>query len=419
MIPRWIGPEIRAQFQHRRTRFLVLSGARQVGKTTLARSIFSDLPLLNLDSPFEREQLLRLGPEDWIQRYPKAVLDEVQKAPALLETLKAASERAPQVRYVLLGSSQILLLRGVRETLAGRSVLRELFPFTLPERLGLVAGEVPSLLIAMLKARESLRPLHETHAGWALGPRAAAGRDAWQKSLVHGDMPALLDPTWSDQDRVDWLQDYQLTYLQRDLGDLARLDSLEPFVRAQRVLALRTAQTVQLAEVARAAGIAAPTARRYLRYLDLSYQTFLLEPWFRNLEKRLAKMPKLHWFDSGVRRAVVRKRGDTDGPEFETAVVAEIRKQCKAERLAVDFHHLRTADGREVDLLIEREDGFFAVECKLADRVSPSDARHLRGLEQLLDKPVLARLLVCGVSSPRRLEKDPELWAVPAPYLLT
>lgn len=406
-----------------RGRMLVLTGARQCGKSTLARAAFPDWERLDFDSPIERAVYERLTPQEWISRYPRAIVDEAQKLPAVFETLKACYDRNPEVRYLLLGSNQILQFEKVRESLAGRAALRELFPFTLPELMLTTEDEEPreSRLIQLLRAAN---PATEMDAlmppVYGLTEEYAEVRSRWDYFLQWGGMPALLAGDWNDEDRAEWLEDYQATYLQRDLSDLAQLERLEPFVRAQQAAALRTGQTINFSELARLADVAPPTARKFMRYLELSYQILMLPAWYRNPEKRLAKQPKLHFVDPGIRRAILRKRGEIDGAEFESAVVAEIYKQCRNARLPVLFHHLRTADGREVDLLIERNDGFVAVEIKRTEHVSRVDFRHLRGLEELLDKPLLLGMVVSGDGNFREAtEGEGRLWNAAAVQLLS
>jgi len=400
----------------------VLTGARQTGKSTLARAAFSDYPVIDLDSPVEREVYERLGPSEWIDRYPRAIIDEAQKLPAVFETVKACYDRDPDVRYLLLGSSQILLLGGVRETLAGRVARAELYPFTLPELATDGAPDEPgrSLLIDLLEADRPAEALADLVApDHSLDPGFATARRCFEDYLVFGGMPAVHSPGWSDRDRFDWLRDYHATYLQRDLADLARIDRLEPFVRAQRAAALRAGMPVNFSELARLADVSPPTAKQFMRYLEISYQVAWLPAWFRNPEKRLAKQPKLHFVDPGIRRAVLGKRGEADGAEFEGAIVAEVFKQCRTARLPVELHHLRTVDGREVDLLVEREDGFLAFECKQTRRVAPADFRHLRRLEELLDKRLLLGLVVSNDTLTLRVsDAEPELWNLSAPALL-
>jgi predicted AAA+ superfamily ATPase len=240
----------------------------------------------------------------------------------------------------------------------------------------------------------------------------------WEYFEQWGGMPVLTGEGWTDEDRFEWLADYQATYLQRDLGDLVQLERLEPFVRAQQAVALRTARSINFSELARLADVAPATAKKFVRFLEISYQVLMLPAWFRNPEKRLMKQPRLHFVDPGIRRAILRKRGAVDGAEFESAVVAEIFKQCRTARLPVDFWFLRTADGREVDLLIEREDGFVAVEVKQAERIGHPDFRHLRGLGEILDKPLLLGLVVSHDSGFRQAD-EPRLWNAAVAHLLT
>jgi predicted AAA+ superfamily ATPase len=170
---------------------------------------------------------------------------------------------------------------------------------------------------------------------------------AWDKLSTRGGMPFLWEEDLDEDDRSAWLKDYCLTYLQRDLADLARLDRLEPFVRAQRVAALRSAQCLNFSDLARAADIAPTTARSFLRYLELSYQVVLVPAWSANEEKRLVKMPKLHFLDAGIRRSLVGKQGPPDGAEFESMVFAELHKLVRNASPPWRIHHLRTADGEK------------------------------------------------------------------------
>lgn len=400
----------------------MISGARQVGKSTLARATFPDHEYIDFDAPTERAVWARLTPAEWIERHPRAILDEAQKLPELFDTIKAVYDRAPEVRYVILGSSQILLLDRVRETLAGRAALRELFAFSVAElAAGPGAAAVqPPLLDALLRD-DPATVLSSVPTEAALTPRAARANAAWDRFLRWGGMPALHAADWTDDDRHEWLRDYQSTYLQRDLRDLARIDRLEPFVRAMQAAALRSSQPINFSELARLAGVAPQTARQFMHYLEVSYQVVLLPAWYRNAEKRLTKRPRVHFLDPGIRRSILNRRGDPDGAGVESAVVAEVVKHARTSRLPVQLHHLRTHDQREVDLLVERDDGYIAVEIKQARRVAPPDARAFRGLEAILDKPLLAGLVLSQDPTPRQLEADglPPTWAMPIPLLLS
>jgi predicted AAA+ superfamily ATPase len=398
-------------------RLIVLTGARQTGKTTLAQRAFPERSFVSLDDPVERPAWSRLSSADWSSRYPTAVLDEVQKVPALLETIRAAYDRNPDVRYLLLGSSQILLLSKVRESLAGRARIEELWPLTLTEMLtdSWEDEAVESRLVSWL--RRGGEPDSALLATTPADRVLPAAQRAFERYCALGGMPSVHKGDLLDHECATWLADYRRTYLERDVADLAALRDLEPFVSAQKAAALRTGMTVSLSEVARSASISVDTARRFLRYLELSYQVLLLPAFRRNLRKRLASTPKLHFVDPGVHRSITGRTGPPTGEEFESYVAAEVIKQVRTAALPAQPMHLRTQDGREVDLLLEREDGFVAIEIKMTRRVVASDARHLRGLQELLDKPLLASLLLSNDPDARVLV--PGVLALPAAWALS
>lgn len=398
----------------------MLSGARQCGKSTLARLAFPEYPVLNMDAADVRATCERMTVDAWCRQVPRAIIDEAQKLPAIFDTVKAAYDRDPSVRYLLLGSSQIRLLRGVRETLAGRVALRELFALTLPE-LATEPGEpLPdrgSLLCRLLRAERPSELLADAVlAESPLSGGLDAARHAWRRFQFAGGMPALWNEGWTDEDRFEWLRDYRSTYLERDLSDLARLDRIEPFARAQQAAALRHSLPLNASEIARLSGVHPTTAREYMHYLELSYQVVLLPPWFRNAEKRLSRQPRIQFLDPGVLRAILGRRGEPDGREIENAVVAEILKQIRTHRFPVEAFWLRTYDGREVDLLIEREDGYFAFEVKSGARVDGTALRGLRGLDEFLDKPILLSAVLSHDVDSRELGDG--FWALEIPRLL-
>ncbi len=380
---------LRSRAQGKLGRLIVLTGARQTGKTTLSRRAFPDWPYVSLEDPVVRPSYSRMSAAELAERYPTVILDEVQKAPSLVETVKAAYDAYPDSRFVLLGSSQILLLSKVRESLAGRAAIEELWPLTLPEMLTQSWDDTcrDSRLIRWLRAPndfEIFDGVPGTSSSFATQQRQ------FDSYLDYGAMPTVVDPELSREDRISWLNDYQRTYLERDVADLASLRDLEPFVIAQKVIASHTGRLVNYSDLARSAGIAPATARRFLRYLELSYQVVVLPPFHRNVEKRLSKAPKIHFLDPGILRALLNRWGELSDEEYESAVVAEIYKQVRTARLSIDAFHLRTYDGREVDLLLELEHGFVAFEIKKTRRVARADVRSFHELEELLDKPLLA-----------------------------
>jgi len=382
-------------------RILVITGARQTGKTTLAQRCFPNYAYLSIEDPQLRIQYAGLTAAQWKSGYPEAILDEVQKEPVLIESIKSVYDQYPGPRYVLLGSSQLRLLQKVKESLAGRCIIHEVFPLTIPEIRTNSWDEAPqqSLFQQLILAGQ----VPELLPSFTLMPDFADRESAWRYYLRNGGYPALVDDQLNDDDRCIWLTNYVRTYLERDVTDLADFRSLEPFIKAQQTTALATGQIINYSNLATRCGISAKTAQRFLRYLELSYQSLLLPPWSRNPLKRLVKSSKLHYLDPGVQKAVIRKRGDLAGNEFESAVVAEIYKQIRVINREVSLFHLRTLDGLETDLLIDTESGYYAVEIKLSDHVSGSDSRPFRNLESILDKPLLHSFVLSNDHAVRTL----------------
>jgi uncharacterized protein len=367
-------------------RIMVLTGARQTGKTTLIRHLFPDYEYLSIEDPVLRGSYVQLSASQWKTLYPKAILDEVQKEPALVESIKSVYDQWEEPRYFLLGSSQLLLLEKVKESLAGRCIILEFFPLTIPE-LRTTSWNDPvedSLFQAELK---------DTTGGdflpsFLLDKQMAGKQMAWDHYLEFGGYPAVSDKAMNAEERFVWLQNYIRTYLERDIRDLASFRDLKPFVKLQRYLAENTANLVNATGIASHLGLTTKTIQRYIHYFELSYQSVVLPAWSKNPGKRLSKMPKIHYMDNGILQAVLQKRGGITGNEFESLVVSEMYKQIKTINAEVKLFHLRTHDGREVDLILETPEYYLAFEIKMTERATTSAAKNLRGLEEILDKPL-------------------------------
>jgi len=374
-------------------RIMVVTGARQTGKTTLVKQLFPEYPYLSIEDPVLRMQYKALTAAQWKTLYPKAILDEVQKEPELIESIKAVYDQFSETRYILLGSSQLLLLQKVKESLAGRCAIEELFPLTLPELRSKSIEDTAgySIFQNLIQTHE----LKELIPSFNLHPNFAQIEETFSYYLKFGGYPALVSEELSDSDRKDWLNAYLRTYLERDVRDLADFKSLDPFIRIQKICALLTGQLINYAALARESGVQGKTAQRFLYYFEMSYQAILLQPWHRNELKRLTKSPKLHFLDPGIQRTITgNHEGELTGHEYESAVIAELYKQAKNVDFRGSFYHLRTVDGREVDLLLETEKGYYAFEIKKTSHVSSSDIRHLMDLDAILDKPVLQSFIL-------------------------
>lgn len=367
-------------------RIIVLTGARQTGKTTLVRKLFPDYEYISVEDPTMRSQFSKLTASQWKALYPNAILDEVQKEPTLIESIKSVYDQWTEPKYILLGSSQLLLPEKVKESLAGRSIIIEFYPLTLPElRTQSWADPVEdSLFQRELKNMQTDSYL----PSFLMDKRMVEKQQAWDHYLKVGAYPAVSDEELSIEEKQEWLRNYVRTYLERDIRDLASFRDLEPFVKLQRYLAINTGNLVNATAIATRLGLTSKTIQRYIRYFEISYQAILLPAWSQNENKRLSKMPKLHYMDNGILQAVLQKHGGLTGNEFESLVVAEIYKQIQTIHIQVQLYHLRTHDGKEVDLLIEMPDFYYAIEIKMTDKVTKSDAKHLIGLDNILNKPI-------------------------------
>jgi hypothetical protein len=145
--------------------------------------------------------------------------------------------------------------------------------------------------------------------------------------------------------------------------------------------------------------------QRYIKYFEISYQAIGLPSWSKNQNKRLVKSSKVHYIDQGIVQAVLHKRGGITGHEYESAIIAELYKQTKNEQSLAQFSFLRTHDGKEVDLLLEFPDYYYAFEIKMANKVSKVDAKHLFGLENILDKPIKKAFLLSNDEETRYFDK--------------
>lgn len=409
---RWIG--VRLPGSDRR-RLVVVTGPRQSGKTTLARLRYPDLRYLNLDSIEEREGARAVRTGLWATAVGPAILDEAQKEPGVFDKVKYAFDDRALRFSVLLGSSRVILLDRlldrVRESLAGRAFLYELWPLMLSE-IASGAAEPPPLPLfdRLLAGEDSFADALGAEPPRLLGDEATVRAGAFEHLAAWGGMPEL--PALPDAERREWLRSYQQTWLERDLADLVRIADLLPFRTLQKLAMLRTGQLLQYSELARDAALSTATVRRYLEYLRLSYQVVLLPPYGRNITSATVKTPKIHWTDLGLLRQGTGARGPLTGPMFETLVVSEAHKWIETMGRDADLFFYRTRSGREVDLLVSTPSGVLGVEVKNRARVASRDASALRALGAGLGGEWIGGLVVHRGED--LAEMEPGIWAVPA-----
>ena len=216
------------------------------------------------------------------------------------------------------------------------------------------------------------------------------------------------------EDRWVWLCDFRRTYLERDLADLGQVADLDQIALAQNLLAARTAQLLSYSELARDLGVAVNTVKRYLRFLEISYQAYLLRPLLPTVSARLVKSPKLYWTDPGLARLLSERRSLEDGPLFETFILNELLRWLAWQSNPPHFHFYRTHSGREVDFILYSPKQILAIEAKASSHAHPTDATALVEVLENIRIPGLARdarTLGLVVTRGRELEPlAPRVW---------
>ncbi|MCE5237684.1 ATP-binding protein [bacterium] len=337
---------------------LLLTGARQVGKTTLLRHVSRpDRTYVSLDDP-TLVDLARRDPALFFQRFrPPLLFDEIQYAPQLLPYIKMEVDRVRQPGlFWLTGSQQFHLMKGVSESLAGRVAILQLLGVSRREMLGQGAAVPPFLPTGQqIKSRE-----------------ASGGRldlPALYRLIFRGSLPAIaLHP---DVDRDLFYSSYVQTYLQRDVRDLARVGDESAFLRFLRMAAARTGQLLNLSQLARDTDIAVNTAKSWLSILQASGIVYLLQPYYTNLSKRLVKAPKLYFLDTGLCAYLtqwpspeVLEAGAMSGALLETWVIGELLKSYWHNGKEPPFYYYHDHDRREIDLLITQGGKAYPLEIK-------------------------------------------------------
>jgi predicted AAA+ superfamily ATPase len=363
-IPRDI--ELRLQRSARTRPVIVLTGARQTGKTSTFRRLFPNYAFVSLDLPTEAEQAEK-EPATFLRRHaPPVIIDEVEYAPALFRNLKAAvdQDRSRHGQYLLTGSQKFSLMKSVSESLAGRADIVELETLSLME----IQAVLP-----------------ETSVEFA---------------MVRGGFPELYANP--DIDHVAFYNSYLATYLERDVRSLANVGSLRDFERFLRACALRSANLLNKADLARDVGISPSTANHWLSTLEASGQIVLLEPWFSNRTKSIIKTPKLYLADSGLLCALLNIRtqdalreSPAVGAVWETFVFAQLRaRERRAGRVqGLFFWRDRT---REVDFVSDAGGRIELFEAKWSEVPGANDTVNLRFVREAMAKSrVIAGSVIC------------------------
>jgi predicted AAA+ superfamily ATPase len=364
-LPRLIEPRVRAV----RDVFpvVIVTGARQTGKSTLIRrpEVAGDHAYLTLDDLLLRDEARR-DPELFLDRGEHLIIDEVQHAPDLLLAIKRrVDEKRVPGRYLLTGSSNLLVQRDVSESLAGRAGYVSLLPLTRREQLGLGSA---GLWTELLEENPSRWP-SLLEAG---GPR----REDWQKLAARGGYPTPAHELLSSDQRAEWFAGYSATYLERDLRQLSAIENLADMRRLMAALCLRLGGLMNQAEISRDLGIPSSTVQRFLNLLEVSHQLLRIPGYSVNRTRRLIKAPKIYWSDTGLAMHLSGESAPR-GAHLENLVVADLLAWAGSNARKSNVLYWRTAGGAEVDFVIELPDLLLPIEVKASRRITLGHARHL------------------------------------------
>lgn len=389
---------------------VAVTGARQTGKTTLVRSLQPNIPYYTLDDYAILEQAQNF-PNTLITKKP-VIIDEVQRVPSMLLAVKKAVDKSRRAGdFLLTGSANLLLMKGIAESLAGRAIY-----FNLP----------PFCPVEWLKKKEPLRPIDmlfeesfDFSTDW---PKEKGDFPKW---LLRGGFPSALEIE-SDDERAIWFSAYTQTYLERDLRQLSDVSNLPDFQRLMRIAAQRTAKVINQADLARDAALSQSTAHRYLNLLETGCLLLRVPAYASNLTTSMVKSPKLVWADCGLAAWLagisniesLERRNDL-GFWLEQAVFQTLQVWKASDPNKRRIYFWRDTKSSEVDFVLEQDGSLVTIELKMSSEIRLSDAKGLQAFKNALkNKKLLRRSVVLhGGESVRPLGEDifslPWGWMMP------
>lgn len=368
-IPRRLGKHIRKAANEFPA--VIVVGPRQSGKTTLLKNLFSEqYPIISLEPPDVRVAA-QSDPRGFLNLYPPPIVfDEIQYAPGLLPYIKERidANRNMTGQYILTGSQNLLLMSQVTESLAGRTAVLKLMPLT---------------------RREAARSNEDTLPWENLSPPVLTPVPPFEiwSQILRGSYPEPV--THPERDSRLWQASYIQTYLERDVRNLRNLGDLTQFQVFLRALAARSAQILNLSDLARDVGVAVNTAKDWISLLEASFQIIILRPYFANIGKRLIKSPKIYFTDTGLLCYLVGLRdtehasaGPMGGAIFENLVIADLYKTFLHRGEEPAMYFWRTTAGSEVDLILETQSGLIPLEIKLSQTPRLEMAKEIQAFRR-------------------------------------
>lgn len=386
MIPRRITPKIFDALEF--SPVVLLSGARQTGKTTLVKSIALErnMHYVTLDD-LTALQAAKSDPMGFLAGFGRPlVIDEVQRVPELLIAIKASVDRNRQPgQFLLTGSANALMLPKVSDSLVGRMVILTLFPLSYDEIHGFENTIIDDLVEQKVK----------------ISPQTKLSKIELFNLILTGGYPELQSILKPEQ-RKSWFQSYISTILQRDIQDLAKINGFYDMPRLLSFLAYQVSSLLNLSSLSRDLGIPVSTLKRYVALLEAIFLIHRLPAWFSNVGKRLIKTPKVFFNDSGllahllgVNSGNLEDNPKISGQLFESFIFQELMKQISWSNAQPKLYYFRTTSGKEVDFILQTNDGqIIGLEVKMKETIQNKDFDGLQELMNLTKKQFKAGYVI-------------------------
>lgn len=344
-----------------------ITGPRQSGKTSLCRHLFPDYPYVNLEDLITRGRAIA-DPVGFIDSLgPNAVIDEVQNVPEILSMIQIRVDEHPEMRFILTGSSNFSLLHRMTQSLAGRTALFTLLPFSFKEMT-----------------------------------EAEKGIPTW-RLLSRGQYPGIL--VNGIPDRI-FYSNYYTTYVERDVRDLMHLKNIMKFDTFVRLLAARVGSEFNASQIAKEAGVSAPTISEWLSILETSYITFTLRPYYANISKQFTKMPKVYFYDTGFLCYLLGIESEAQymsstlrGAIFENMAISELMKGQFNQGRIPDVYFYRERSGKEVDAMVRTAAGIHLYEVKAGGTFKPEYMANMNYISEFLSDVAQRSVIYDGPTS--------------------
>ena len=400
-------------------RVIAIMGPRQAGKTTLVQRLLKSeraIQYYNLKDPDIRRGLQTNARQEFDYfKENLIVLDEVQKMPVLMELIQLQVDTWPEKKgqFLILGSNHLLLNRQIKESLAGRVTIYVLYPLSFNE----IIGNAEETLFKRLLRMPSVSSIEAMLLKYFIPVKHSSTLFAqFHDFAMYGGYPEFLkrkDP----EDRKRWLNSYHQTYLDMDLRELVDLRNPESFERFENIFTTRIGSLLNISELARDCSLSADTIRRFLNYYRQLFVAWSNLPFHKNIAKRMMKMPKWYFDDTGLLRSLINNFSAEDGTLFENCVLSELRKGIYQEKLRQDIYFARTSTGVEADAVFTNtnDNVTFYCEVKQSSLTHRTDIRHLKKFVSLSEDHIGLLLNMSG--SIEKLEA--RIWNIPVHWLLS